>query len=196
MTALKLESFSHDLEIRKGISEFESFEVLRQNAYNEGVKNGADAATRAFEAEKLRTLSPILEALNDMAFSQVEARHALLASLHPMMRGLVSAVLPECARLGLSREIEAIVASACEKSPDSQLIIRVPTDAVSALTELLAKTKADLRVEGDATLDALHVNIAWQGGFDTLNIDAALADIRAAVDDFFSQAQLTGTQNA
>ena len=76
MTNLKLESFSHDVEIRKGISKFESFEALRDSAYNDGIKSGAEAASRAFESEKIRTLAPILEALNDMAFSQAEAPDA------------------------------------------------------------------------------------------------------------------------
>ena len=85
MSALKLESFAHDVEIRKGISKFESFDALRETAYAEGVKSGAEAASRAFEDEKSRTLSPILEALNDMAFSQIEARHATMMSMRPML---------------------------------------------------------------------------------------------------------------
>jgi len=196
MAVLKLESFSHDVEIRKGISQFESFEALRQNAYNDGVKNGAEAATRAFEAEKLRTLGPILEALNDMAFSQIEARHVLLTSLKPMIESLVSAVLPHCARQGLASEIEAIITAACEKSPQSRIIIQVAPDAVAAISAMLAPAKADFIVKGDEALDALRAKISWQGGYDALNLDAALSDMRAVVDDFFSPAQMTGTNNA
>jgi len=196
MAVFKLESFSHDVEIRKGISKFESFDALRENAFNDGVKTGAEAATQAFEAEKLRTLAPILEALNDMAFSQVEARQAMLGSLRPMVEQLVESILPQCAAQGLAAEISGIVAIACEKSPTSQIIIRVAPDAVAAIKELLTPAKADFTVEPDPALDALHVKISWQGGYDDINLDAALNDMRSAVNSFFMTQQKTGTQNA
>ena len=196
MGVLKLESFSHDTEIRKGIAKFESFDSLRQQSFKEGVKSGADAATSAFEAEKLRTLSPILEALNDLSFAQSEARHALMASLQPMIDTLVASVLPECAAQGLAAEISGVVARACEKSPHSQIIIHVAPDAVSAIQAMLAPAKADFTVEPDASLDALHVKIGWHGGYDEINLDAALKNVRAAVHNFFTIPEKTEVQNA
>lgn len=196
MAILKLESFSHDVEIRKGISEFESFEALRQNAYNDGVQTGADAATRAFEAEKLRVLTPILETLNDMSFAQVEARQALLSSLKPMLESLVAAVLPHCAARGLAHEVAAIVTNACEKAPHSQIVIKVAPESAEAISEMLAPAKADFTIESDTALAALDVKIAWHGGYDEINLEAALSHVRGAIDEFFSPSQMTGTENA
>ncbi|MCF6273327.1 MAG: hypothetical protein L3J37_09100 [Rhodobacteraceae bacterium] len=196
MTVIKLESFSHDVDIRKGISKFKSFDALRENAFKDGVKSGAEAATRAFETEKLRTLSPILEALNDMAFSQVEARQAILTSLRPLIKQMVEAVLPQCAAQGLAEEISAVVYLACEKAPKSRIVIQVASDAVSAIQEQLASTKADFIVVPGPTLDPLHAKVTWQGGFDDINLASVMAELHRAIDDFFSTSLKTGNQNA
>lgn len=196
MGILKLESFSHDVEINKGIAKFDSFDSLRQQSYKDGVKSGADAATQAFEAEKLRTLSPILEALNDLAFTQSEARQALLGSLQPMINALVTSVLPQCAAEGLAAEISGVVFAACAKSPHSQIIINVTPDAVPAIQKLLAPAKADFTVEADPSLDALQVNIAWENGYDEIDLSAALETIQDTVTAFFTSLEKTGTDNA
>lgn len=195
MPSLKLESFSHDVEIRKGISKFESFEALRDTAFNDGVKSGADAASRAFEAEKIRTLAPILEALNDLAFSQIEARQAALNSMRPMVDQLLKTLLPDAAQQGLGAEISALLANAYEKSPQTRIVISVAPDAVSSIRSLLASAKADFSIEPDPSLTALQAKVGWQGGFDQVDLDAALTDVRQAVDNFFSSIDKAEVQN-
>lgn len=196
MSVLKLESFSHDVEIRRGISKFESFEALRDSAYSDGVKTGAESASRAFEDEKIRTLAPILEALNDMSFSQVEACQATLKSMRPMVEQLVQTVLPESARLGFGAEVSALLCKAYEKAPASQVTISVAPDAVASIQALLAPSKAAFSVEPDPALDGLQARVNWQGGYDQIDLDAALNDVRTAIDTFFSKIEKTGTNNA
>lgn len=196
MSVLKLESFSHDVEIRRGISKFESFEALRDSAYSDGVKSGAEAASRAFENEKTRTLAPILEALNDMAFSQVEARQTVLKSMRPMVEQLVQTVLPESARLGFGSEVADLLCKAYEKAPASQIMISVAPDAVASIQELLAPSKADFTVEPDPALGGLQARVNWRGGYDQIDLDAALQGIRTTIDTFFNNFEKTGTNDA
>jgi flagellar assembly protein FliH len=196
MTVLKLESFSHDVEIRRGISKFESFEALRDSAYSEGVKAGAEATSRAFEDEKIRTLAPILEALNDMGFTQVEACQAMLESMRPMVEQLVETVLPDSARQGLASEVAALLGKAYEKAPTARIVITVNPDAVSSIQSLLAPSKADFTIEPDPALGELQARVNWQGGYDQINLDEALKDVRAAIDTFFTTFERTGTDNA
>ncbi len=196
MSVLKLESFSHDVEIRRGISKFESFEALRDSAYSDGVKSGADAASRAFEDEKIRTLAPILEALNDMSFSQIEACQTMLKSMRPMIEQLVETVLPDSARLGFGAEVAALLCKAYEKAPTARIIICVAPDAVASIQSLLAPSKADFSVEGDSALNGLQARVNWQGGYDQINLDEALKDVRTAIDTFFNNIKKTGTDNA
>ena len=196
MSVLKLESFSHDVEIRRGISKFESFEALRDSAYSEGVKSGADAASRAFEEEKIRTLAPILEALNDIGFSQVEACQTVLKSMRPLVEQLLETVLPETARQGFGAEISALLLKAYEKAPKAQFTISVTPDAVSSIQSLLSPSKADFTVLPDPALDGLQARVNWQGGYDQIDLDAALDDVRSAVNTFFNSFENTGTHDA
>jgi len=196
MSVLKLESFSHDVEIRRGISKFESFEALRDSAYSEGVKSGADAASRAFEDEKIRTLAPILEALNDMGFTQIEACQAMLKSMRPMVERLVETVLPESARQGFGAEVAALLCKAYEKAPTAQIVISVAPDAVASIQSLLTPSKADFSVEADPALNGLQARVNWQGGYDQINLDDALKEVRAAIDTFFNNFEKTGTNDA
>jgi len=196
MSVLKLESFSHDVEIRRGISKFESFEALRESAYSEGVKSGADAASRAFEDEKIRTLAPILEALNDKGFSQIEASHTVLTSMRPMVEQLVETVLPESARLGFGAEVAALLSKAYEKAPTARIVISVAPDAVASIQSLLAPSKADFLVQPDTCLDGLQARVNWQGGYDQIDLDATLKDLRAAINTFFNTFEKTGTHDA
>lgn len=196
MSVLKLESFSHDVEIRRGISKFESFEALRDSAYSDGVKSGADAASRAFESEKIRTLAPILEALNDMSFTQIEACQMMLKSMQPLVEQFVKTVLPESARLGFGTEVAASLCKAFEKAPTAQIIISVAPDAVSSIQSLLAPSKADFSVVGEQALTGLQARVNWQGGYDQIDLEAALKDTHAAIDTFFNNIEKTGTHNA
>jgi len=196
MSTLKLESFSHDVEIRRGISKFESFEALRDNAYSDGVKSGAEAASRAFEDEKIRTLAPILEALNDMSFSQVEACQAMLKSMRPMVEQLVQTVLPEATRQGFGAEVAALICKAYEKAPASQIEIHVATDAVASIQTFLAPAKADFLIVPDSTLDGLQARVNWLGGYDQIDLNGALENVNAAIDAFFNTIEKTGTENA
>jgi len=196
MPVLKLESFSHDVEIRRGISKFESFEALRDNAYTEGVKAGADATSRAFEEEKIRTLAPILEALNDMAFTQVEACRSMVKSMQPMVEQLVETLLPESARLGFGAEVSALISKALEKAPSAKLIITVSPDTVTAMQSMLAPAKADYAIEPDPSMGALEARVSWQGGYDKIDLDATLTEIRAAITAFFTILESTGTNDA
>lgn len=195
MSVLKLESFSHDVEIRRGISKFESFEALRESAYSDGVKSGAEAASRAFEDEKTRTLAPILEALNDMSFTQVEACQATLKSMRPMIEQMVQTVLPESARVGFGSEIAALLSKAYEKAPASHITISVAPDAVKSIQAALSPSKADFKVLGDPALDGLQAKVNWHGGYDQIDIDAALNELRISIDTFFNQIEKTGPDN-
>jgi len=196
MPLLKLESFSHDVEIRRGISKFESFEALRDSAYSEGIKAGAEATSRAFEEEKIRTLAPILEALNDMAFTQVEACRAMVKSMQPMVEQLVETLLPESARMGFGAEVSALICKAFEKAPAAKLIITVSPDTVPAMQSMLAPAKAEYAIEPDPSMGGLEARVSWQGGYDQIDLDATLTQIRTAITAFFTTFESTGTDDA
>lgn len=199
MCALKLEVFTNDaLEPSKTISLFEGFESEKDIAFSKGVKSGAEAASKAFETEKIRSLAPILEALNDIGFSQVEARHAAITSLRPLITAILETSLPASAAAGFATEVVDRVMTLIEKLPEAKINVYVPPDAVDAIEKMLSPANANVFVHGDPDLGPLAANINWGSGFEQLDISAIIQTIDRVVQTFFApeETQKTGENHA
>lgn len=187
MGALKLECFTNDsTSTPSGSPLLEDFDSARAQAFADGVKSGADATSNAFEAEKLRLLSPILESLNDIGFSRVEAGNAILQSLRPLIDIMINTILPRAAEQGFAAEIASLVHKAAEKSVQSCITVSVPPDAVEAISTMLAKAKTNHKVVADTAMTELSAKVAWGAGFDRIDLAGAQQQLKAAVDDFYT----------
>ncbi|MBL4807486.1 MAG: hypothetical protein JKY31_09365 [Rhodobacteraceae bacterium] len=187
MCALRLECFTDDTpQSSKTISLFEGFESEKDIAFSRGVKSGAEAASKAFEAEKIRSLYPILEALNDAGFSQTAARQAALESLQPLLRVMIDTVLPASASAGFTSEVVARVLTAVERQPDANITVTVPSDSVASIEQMLSPAQANCQVVGDPSMSALEARVKWDSGFDSLNLIAVIDDVDAVTREFFS----------
>lgn len=186
MGALKLECFSNEYAktlTRKSV--LQDFDSARKQAFEDGVKSGANAASEAFETQKIRTLAPILEGLNDLAFRQEEARQSMLNSIRPLIEAMIATVLPQSAKAGLAHEISALVKNAAEKACCNQIIITVAQSAQVAVTQALNETTADYKIIGDPDRDELSAEIAWESGFDQVDISGAIEQIQTAISHFY-----------
>lgn len=187
MCALRLECFTNDaLESSKTISLFEGFESEKDIAFSKGVRSGAEAASKAFEAEKIRSLAPILEALNDIGFSQVEARHAAINSLKPLIFAILQTSLPASAAAGFGTEVADRVMSIIEKLPEAKINVYVPEGAVASIQKMLSPAKANIQVHSDPDLGLLSARVDWGSGFEQLDIDAVIQSIQTAIHTFFT----------
>lgn len=199
MCALRLECFTNEaLESSKTISLFEGFESEKDIAFSKGVKSGAEAASKAFETEKIRSLAPILEALNDIGFSQVEARHAAITSLRPLVTALLETALPASAAAGFATEVVDRVMTLIEKLPEAKINVFVPEDAVESIQKMLSPANANVCVHGDPDLGPLAARINWGSGFEQLDISAVIQTIEQIVQAFFTPAEIpkTGAKHA
>lgn len=187
MCALRLECFTNDNPISsKTISLFEGFESEKDIAFSKGVKSGAEAASKAFETEKIRSLAPILEALNDIGFSQTEARHAALNSLRPLVSAVIQTALPACANMGFATEVTSKVMEIVERLPDAKITVFVPEDCVASVTQMLSPCKTLHDVVADDTLGPLEAKIDLGSGFDQIDISTIIAEIDQAAQSFFT----------
>ncbi len=187
MCALRLECFTNDAPVSsKRISLFEGFESEKDIAYSKGVKSGAEATSKAFEAEKIRSLAPILEALNDIGFSQVEARHAAINSLKPLIFAILETTLPASAAAGFTTEVAERVMSIIEKLPEAKINVFVPDGAVESIQKMLSPCQANIHVQTDPELGPLAARVDWGTGFEQLDIGAVIQSVDAAVHAFFT----------
>lgn len=188
MAVLRLETFiplppaAED----EGLVGPEEIAATREAAYAEGVKAGAAAATAAFDAEKARLLSPILEALQDTILTRAEARSGALNGLRPLIETLSGTVLPPLAFSGLIAELRDLLASAAEEAPDDVLTLRLAPENVESIAQALVSAPAELSITADPALGPLEARVSWAGGFDAIDLGQVLNAAQALCARFFT----------
>lgn len=164
----------------------EAREELRSAAYEDGYAAGwedalaqtaDEAATRRMRAE---------EALQALCFGQAEAQAQALAALRPLIACMVTRVLPALARDTLAplvaQEIERIAAA---RLPAPLELICSPElrDDLEALAARIDGLRLSVRTEPSYGPGQVRLECGDTGT--DVDLDATLASISAAVDDFF-----------
>ena len=150
---------------------------------HEGFLAGQAMATEAFLEEESRLTSELVEAIADARLTNEAARRHVAASLAPMVEALAEAIAPALAEAGLGAEIARIVERA--------LVARARGAAAAALRArgrrrgcaalLAAPRAATPRVEEAPELLPREAQIFWDQGYDHLDLDACIAQIRACI---------------
>ena len=201
MTAIRLEKFttvrgvSADARI---VSEAE-IETIRKEAFENGVRDGAAAATDAFSSEHARCLSRIQEAIGDTFFAREEAHRQALASLRPLIEAVSEAIAPELCRYGLSAEIAKIAQEAAIRAPEAKLTVFVAHDRVEEISSMLNQSNPALLLSEDSDLGPAEARVCWSGGFNQIDLSAAASSASVAINEFFCEIESpenTKVQNA
>jgi flagellar biosynthesis/type III secretory pathway protein FliH len=151
--------------------------ALRDAGYQSGFAEGHAAATEAHLEDQTRLTAALVEALEDAALTNEAARRHVAASLSPMIEALVRAITPALAEAGLSREVARLVAEALEASPGAVPQLRCAPELSEELGRILAERGLGARIEAAAELLPREVTIAWDQGFDHIDLDACIARI-------------------
>lgn len=201
MTAIRLEKFT---DLRRGdngarlVSETE-IEVVRKEAFENGIRDGAAAATEAFSSEQSRCLSRIQEVIGDTFFAREEAHRLALTSLRPLIEALSEAIAPELCKHGLSAEIAKISQEAARRAPEDTLTVFVAGHMVDEISTMLGRSNPTVSVSEDSMLDSTEARVCWSGGFNRIDLSAAATTAIAAINGFFSEIEFpenTKVQNA
>lgn len=189
MSALKLEIFRPrtDEAEEDGYLSPEAARDLRETAYAEGVKAGAASASAAFEAEKIRLLGPILDALHRAERSQTEAHMAALSSLRPLLDTLIATILPPLAYDGLIAELRQLLVAAARSAPNASLTLYLAPENTEAIGAVLQDVPANFRISPAPELGALEAQLHWQDGFETIDLNQVLNAAHATCARFFAR---------
>lgn len=155
--------------------------ALRDEGYRSGYVEGQAAATEAHLEDQTRLTAALVEALEDAALTNEAARRHVAASLSPMIEALVRAVTPALAEAGLSREVARLVAEALDAAPDAVPHLRCAPELTKKLDGILAVRGLKARIETAPELLPREVTIAWDQGYDHLDLDACIARIGACI---------------
>jgi flagellar biosynthesis/type III secretory pathway protein FliH len=196
MNAFRLETFSPasgPVPVKVSPAE-RRLAVAREEAYQAGFIAGQSEATEAFLAEEARLTSELVEAIADARMTNEAARRHVAASLAPMIEALVAGITPVLADAGLGPEIARLVDRALAHAPEATPRLRCAPELAPRIGALLAERGLEATVEEAPELLPREAQIFWDQGYDHLDLDACIAEVRGCVASHLQQGK-TGEDN-
>lgn len=163
-------------------------EEHRLEAFEQGYKAGWDDAAAAQSADQARVAADFARNLQELSFTYHEARSQILGSLEPLLKEMVSKILPKLARETLSQTIVDEVISVAEVQTKAGIQV-VISPANSAALEQLIETQENLDItiiEEPSMADGL----AYLRFADTekqVDLDSVLSSFAQSVEGYFEQ---------
>jgi flagellar biosynthesis/type III secretory pathway protein FliH len=156
-------------------------EAAREEAYRDGFLAGQAMATEECLAEEGRLTSELVEAIADAGLTNEAARRHVAATLAPAFEALAEAIAPVLADAGLGPEIARRIERALAQAPAARPQLRVAPEVAGRIGALLAHRGLDAAIEQAPELLPREAQIFWDQGYDHLDLDACIAQIRACI---------------
>ena len=170
----------------------DAFEEARLASYEEGYKAGWDDAAAAGEADGEGLRREAARNLQALAFTYHEARGHLMEGLGPLFDAICDRLLPDMAQAalgGMVRETLIPLAGAALDRPVTLVLNPAGRAAVEAALADSPAPPVDL-VE-DPTLGEAEVHLRGATEERRIDLDAAAAEIRAAITAFLAAPHAT-----
>lgn len=186
MTAIRLEKFANPVLPGNGTRLISLAEIvaIKQEAREEGIRQGAAAATQAFKTEQSQSISQIKEAINDSNLVREEAHRLAVGSLQGLIKTITKTLAPVAASTSLTEEIMRIASAAASKIDTYEVIVFVSCKRLEAVQDIFGKT---LTVKTDDTLSGDQARVEWNDGYDFIDIAATEQALNSAIDEFFAE---------
>ena len=166
----------------------EALEEARLASFEQGYKAGWDDATAAQQDEQTRLRSDVSRNLQELSFTYHEARGHLLKGLAPLFEQICARVVPELAAGAIGGVVQEALQPLAEAAIESPVTIVLNPGARSAVEAALAAGVAPpFRIVEEPSLAEGQLYLRWKEGEEHIDMDAAIASIRAAVSDFFQE---------
>ncbi len=157
--------------------------------FEAGYRAGGDDAEAARADQEAELRSDIARNLQALAFGYHEARSHVLRALGPLIADLAARLLPEIARAALPSLVAEALAPYAEIAAEAPVRILLHPSVRRQVEDLLGTTPGlPLLYQEDEGLPPGQVWLASGEAETRVDIEAALATIRAALDDFFTLA--------
>lgn len=168
----------------------EALEETKLAAFENGYRAGWDDAVAAQEDEAQRLGADVARNLQGLSFTYHEARGHLLRGLAPLMDEICARILPTVAREGLAgllREtLEPLAAAALDRPV---VVVANPAARPAVEAALAAGSAPPVEIVEEPSLGPGQLHLRWPGEERRIDLDAAVAEIAAAVKAFFAEAE-------
>ena len=158
-------------------------------SFEAGYRAGWDDAVAAETAQAAEVQAEIARNLQALSFTYHEARSHVLRALAPLIADLAGRLLPEIAQAALPPLVAEALAPYAEVAADAPMEVVLHPSVRARVEELVGPGSGlPLTYREDAALAPGQIWLAMGEAETRIDIDAALATIRAALDDFFTLA--------
>ncbi|SEL27181.1 flagellar assembly protein FliH [Roseovarius nanhaiticus] len=185
-----LEDFGTELgDISLTISDA-TLEQERIDAYENGYKAGWQDAVKAASEDADRVGSDFAGNLQDISFTLAEAQRDLLATLRPLLTGMVESVLPHLAHRTIGDHVVQTIERMAQTAMQGPLrLVTAPGNADALQTLIEDREMTDTTVEIEPSLGEGQIHIRATGSEQEIDLDAVLAQIDTALSGFFEEHQ-------
>lgn len=164
----------------------ERLESEKLAAFDKGYTAGWDDATDAQEDESQKAERAFSARMDELGFTFYEARAHIMASLRPLLTGIVESVVPRILHETLGHRLEAEILSLADGHPDPEVTISVcPTGMDGVVESLKTTARFPIRIESDDTLEPGFIQFRMgtvAHEFDMTSIENALSNALNALD--------------
>lgn len=159
----------------------ERIEAVREEAYHAGFLAGQAMATEACLDDQTRLTSAFIEALADARVTNEAARRHVAESIAPMLEALVDAIAPTLADVGIGGEVARLVERALLHAPSARPRLRLAPELCDTVEAALRERGLAATLEEAPELMPREAQIFWDQGYDHLDLDACIAQVRACI---------------
>lgn len=165
-----------------------SLEDHRLEAFEQGYKAGWDDAAAAQSEDQSRVAADFARNLQELSFTYHEARGQILGSLEPLLKEMVSKVLPNLARETLSQTIvdEILSVSKTQTEADIQVVISpVNRPALEQLIE--TQDNLDITIVDEPSMADGLAYLRFADTEKQVDLDSVLSSFSQSVEGYFGQ---------
>lgn len=162
------------------------FEEARLASYESGYAAGWEDAIGAQEDEIGRLRADLGQNLRDMALSYGAARNHVLKSLEPLLREMVSKVLPQMARAALADVVVDTLRPLAAEMASAPVVVRTHPDNRAAIARVIGQNPdLPITIRDEPSL-ALGQAFLVAGTHEAaVDLDRAIGEIAGAVQAYF-----------
>ena len=184
-----LESFEARIGTNREVSLSEdNLEEQKLESFEGGYKAGWEEAAKAQSNEAGRISSDFAQNLQELAFTYNEAYGHILKSLHPLLKQIVDAVLPEIARHSFGPQIrEQLGQMATELGRQDVEVVVAPVNTGPVSEMLKGDFGFSIKVVEETSLGEGQAYLRFGEAERQINQDEVLAGVSAALDGFFHE---------
>ena len=161
-------------------------EETRLAAFEKGYPAGWDDAAASQENEAARQRAELARNLQDLSFTYHEARTHILRAMEPLLRDMVTKVLPVIARQTIGEVALEALRPLAEEISASEVTVVVNAETRPTVESLLRATDTiPIRFEEEPSLGPGQVYLRMGDTESRVDLDGAIAAIGAAITAFF-----------